>query len=127
MSRSANLLIDGASASRLGLLHADRVEADWSQSGAASRRAAVAARAPRIGLGLLEKLRADDGIRGAPHDRRAETLPFNEIKTVAQRRRIAHERAVVDVDGRPFGRSRQDARLTVGGRYGRETEYEGER
>lgn len=107
MSRSANLLIDGASAPRLSLLHANRVEADWSQSRAASRRAAVAAR--------------------APHDRRAKTLPFNEIKTVPQRCRIAHERAVVDVDGRSFARSRQEARLAVGGRHGRETEYECER
>ena len=115
MSRPANLLTGAAPALRLGLLHADRIEAHRTQGRAAGSRADGAAGPARVGLGLLEKLRADDGIRRAARDGRAQALPFDKIEAVAQRRRVIHERAVVDIDGRLDARLRLKARLSVSG------------
>ena len=91
MPGPAHLLTDDAPALRFDLFHMDGVETDWAQRPAMGRRSAVDARAAWIGLGLLEKLSADDGIGRASTDHRAETLPFDEIETIPQGRRVARK------------------------------------
>lgn len=97
---------------RRNLFDANRIECDGPGRRVRTRPAIGLAVAGRNGAGLLQEIRADDRIGRTPIDVGPKPLALDQVDAIAQDRRVAYKRAVIDVhrDVAPLDNLRPDPR-----------------